>query len=86
MVFGDISILSLGNREQNKEHILKIASEELPVCLGLTPTGAVANTIKARTYARKDGDDWVMKRAKVSASMYEEAEAMVLVTRTTKMD
>lgn len=85
-VFGGQSILKHGSEEQKRKYLPKISSGEMTVCLGLTEPDAGTNTLKVRTFAQKDGDEYVINGNKMFISGFEDAGAMILVTRTTKFE
>jgi len=85
-IFGGMSILKHGNEEQKKKYLPKICTGEMLVCLGLTEPNAGTNTLNVRTYAKKDGDNYVINGNKVFISGFEDAGAIVLVTRTSKLE
>jgi len=85
-VFGGLSILKHGNEEQKRRYLPKICAGEMMVCLGLTEPDAGTNTMNIRTYAGKDGDDYVINGNKVFISGFDKAGAIVLVTRTRKKE
>jgi acyl-CoA dehydrogenase len=85
-VFGGLSILKHGREEQKKRYLPKIATGEIQVCLGLTEPDAGTNTFNIRTFAQKKGDAYVINGNKVFISGFENAGAIVLVTRTTEKD
>ena len=85
-IFGGLSVLNHGSQEQKEKYLPRIASGELVVSLGLTEPDAGTNTLNTRTFARKDGDEYVINGNKVFISGVEDAGAIVLVTRTTKKE
>lgn len=85
-LFGGMSVLNHGNKEQKEKYLPRIASGELLVSLGLTEPDAGSNTMNTRTFARKDGDDYVINGNKMFISGFEDAGAVVLVTRTAKKE
>ncbi|MBU2549557.1 MAG: acyl-CoA/acyl-ACP dehydrogenase [Proteobacteria bacterium] len=85
-VFGGLSVFNHGNEAQKRAYLPRIASGRLLVSLGLTEPDAGSNTMNTRTFARKDGDDYVINGNKIFISGVENAGAIVLVTRTTKKE
>ncbi|MDY6851731.1 MAG: acyl-CoA dehydrogenase family protein, partial [Thermodesulfobacteriota bacterium] len=83
-VFGGLSVLKHGSEEQKKKYLPDIAKGDMVVCLGLTEPDAGTNTLRVRTFAQKDGDDYVINGNKMFISGFEDAGAVVLVTRTAK--
>jgi acyl-CoA dehydrogenase len=85
-VFGGLSVLNHGTEHQKRKYLPRIASGDLLVSLGLTEPDAGSNTMNTRTFARKDGDAFVINGSKVFISGVEAAGAIVLVTRTVKKE
>jgi len=85
-VFGALSLLKHGNEDQKKAYLPRIASGEFFVALGLTEPNAGTNTLNTSTFAKKDGDDFVINGSKIFNSGIEDAGAIVLVTRTEKKE
>src|SRR5437868_8855454 len=57
-------ILTFGSKEQRDYWIPKLAAGEKIGCFGLTEPDFGSNPGGMRTYARKDGDSWVLNGAK----------------------
>lgn len=57
-------IYTFGSKEQRDDWIPKLASGEKIGCFGLTEPDFGSNPGGMRTYARKDGDSWVLNGAK----------------------
>ena len=85
-IFGGMSVLKHGNEDQKRKYLPKIAAGEMLVSLGLTEPDAGSNTMNTRTFARKDGDEYVINGNKMFISGIKHAGAVVLVTRTTKKE
>ena len=85
-VFGGLSVLSHGNKEQKEKYLPQIAKGKIITCLGLTEPDAGTNTLNIRTFAKKEGGYYIVNGSKMFISMYEDAQAMILVTRTTKKE
>lgn len=85
-VFGAMSILNHGSKEQKEKYLRKIARGEMIVCLSLTEPDAGTNTLNIKTFASKDGDEYVINGNKIFTSFFEDASLMVLVARTTEKE
>jgi len=85
-IFGGMSILKHGNEKQKKTYLPKICTGEMLVCLGVTEPNAGSNTMNIGTFAKKDGDDYVINGNKIFISGFLDAGAIVLLTRTTKRE
>jgi len=80
--FGATTIVRHGTDEQKQQLLPGIATGELQFCLGLTEPDAGSNAIEIKTSARRDGDDFLIKGQKVWISNVENADWMIVVTRT----
>jgi len=85
-VLGGHTIVSHGTSAQKEKYLPEIASGKVRVALGLTEPDAGTNTLNTRTFAKKEGDHYIINGSKMYISMYEDAQAIILVTRTTKKE
>ncbi len=58
-------IYTFGSEEQRKKYLPKLTSGELIGCYGLTEPDAGSDPGSMRTYAKKDGNEWVLNGAKM---------------------
>ncbi|GAA4535943.1 acyl-CoA dehydrogenase family protein [Pseudonocardia xishanensis] len=75
-------ISDFGTEEQKRHYLPRMASGETKVVFAITEPDAGSNTHKLSTVAKRDGSDWVVNGAKYYISGVDEAEAILLVTRT----
>jgi alkylation response protein AidB-like acyl-CoA dehydrogenase len=75
-------IADFGTEEQKKHYLPRMASGESKVVFGITEPDAGSNTHKLSTVAKRDGGDWIVNGTKYYISGVDEAEAILLVTRT----
>lgn len=85
-VFGAIGIERHGTEEQREEYLPKIADGEIRFCMGLTEANAGTNTLNIDTFAEKEGDEFVVNGQKTFISGVENADHMLLITRTSEYD
>lgn len=83
-IFGMHPVVVHGSEEMRRKHLPRIANGDLHVCFGVTEPGAGLDTTQISTFARKDGDDYVVNGRKVWISKAMESEKMLLLTRTSK--
>ena len=69
-----------------RENLPRIATGDLHVCFGVTEPEAGLDTTRITTFARRDGDDYVVNGRKVWISKAMESEKLLLLTRTTKFE
>ncbi|GAB7011060.1 acyl-CoA dehydrogenase family protein [Halorubrum trueperi] len=84
-VFGGLSVLAHGTDEQKRKYLPPIAAGEETWALGVTEPDAGLNTTNISTSAERDGEEFVINGQKQFISGLDEAERMLLLTRTTPM-
>ena len=78
------TILRHGSDQQKTEYLPKIASGELRLqAFGVTEPTAGTDTTRIATFARREGDDYVVNGQKIWISRAEHSDLMVLLCRTT---
>ncbi|QLD87843.1 acyl-CoA/acyl-ACP dehydrogenase [Natronomonas salina] len=85
-VFGGIGIQRHGTAEQKEAYLPKIADGEMKFCMALTEPAAGTNTLNIQTFADREGDEFVVNGQKTFISGVENADAMLLVSRTSEFD
>lgn len=85
-IFGMHPVIVHGSEELKRRHLPRIAKGDLHVCFGVTEPEAGLDTTRIRTFARRDGDHYVVNGRKVWISKAMESEKILLLTRTTKFD
>ncbi|GGN36662.1 acyl-CoA dehydrogenase family protein [Streptomyces fuscichromogenes] len=85
-VFGMHPVVVHGSEELKRRTLPRIADGDLHVCFGVTEPGAGLDTSRITTYARRDGDHYVVSGRKVWISKAMESEKILLLTRTSKAD
>jgi alkylation response protein AidB-like acyl-CoA dehydrogenase len=78
------TVLKHGSDAQKQMYLPKVASGELRLqAFGVTEPTAGTDTTRIRTFARRDGDDYVVSGQKIWISRAEHSDLMVLLVRTT---
>ena len=78
------TVLRHGSEEQKARYLPKIASGELRLqAFGVTEPTSGTDTTRIRTFAKRDGDDYVINGQKIWISRAEHSDLMVLLVRTT---
>ncbi|WP_427917623.1 acyl-CoA dehydrogenase family protein [Streptomyces sp. cg40] len=85
-IFGMHPVVVHGSEELKRRTLPRIASGDLHVCFGVTEPGAGLDTASITTYARRNGDHYVVNGRKVWISKAMESEKILLLTRTSKAD
>ncbi len=71
-----------GTEEQKKRWIPGIADGSITMAFAITEPDAGSNSHKITTTARRDGDDWILSGQKVYISGVDQAQAILVVSRT----
>src|SRR5579875_800590 len=78
------ALLRHGSETQKRAYLPKIASGALRLqAFGVTEPGSGSDTTSLRTFARREGDHYVVKGQKVWTSRAEHSDLMLLLARTT---
>jgi acyl-CoA dehydrogenase len=85
-IFGMHPVVVHGSEELKRRTLPRVATGELHVCFGVTEPGAGLDTTRITTFARRDGDRYVVNGRKVWISKAMESEQILLLTRTTKLE
>ena len=81
------ALLRHGNHTQKEAYLPKIASGELRLqAFGVTEPTSGTDTSSIKTFARRDGDRYVVNGQKVWTSRAEHSDLMLLLARTTPKD
>ncbi|HTK62935.1 MAG TPA: acyl-CoA dehydrogenase family protein [Pseudonocardia sp.] len=82
-IFGMNPVVKHGSPELRSELLPKVVSGEIHVSFGVTEPDAGTDTSRITTRARRDGDDYVVNGRKVWISKAQQADYLLLLTRTT---
>jgi acyl-CoA dehydrogenase len=85
-IFGMHPVIVHGSEEMKKQNLPRIVNGDLHVCFGVTEPEAGLDTTKITTFAKRDGDHYVVNGKKVWISKALESEKILLLTRTTKFE
>jgi acyl-CoA dehydrogenase len=80
--FGAMTLARHGSPWQRDELLPKLATGELETCFALTEPDAGSNALGISTFARRDGEEFVVKGQKIWITGVQRATWMLLVTRT----
>lgn len=78
------SLLRHGNEEQKQRYLPKIAKGDIRLqAFGVTEPDAGSDTTHIRTFARKEGDYYIVNGGKIFTSRVQHSDMMLLLARTT---
>jgi acyl-CoA dehydrogenase len=84
-IFGLHPVVRHGSDELRRRVLPRAATGELHVCFGVTEPDAGTDTTSIRTFAKRDGEGYVVQGRKIWISKAAEAEKILLLTRTTPL-
>ncbi|MER7687066.1 acyl-CoA dehydrogenase family protein [Streptomyces sp. NPDC097610] len=84
-IFGMQPVVVHGSEELKRRTLPRVATGDLHVCFGVTEPEAGLDTTSITTFARRNGDHYVVNGRKVWISKAVESEKILLLTRTTKV-
>jgi len=85
-MFGIQPIVKHADDALRSEVLPRILDGSLQVCFGVTEPDAGTDTTRITTFARRDGDDYVIRGNKVWISKALDADECLLLVRTTKIE
>jgi acyl-CoA dehydrogenase len=85
-IFGMQPVVVFGSDEMKAATLPRIVNGDLHVCFGVTEPGAGLDTSRITTFAKRDGDHYVVNGRKVWISKALESEKILLLTRTESRD
>jgi acyl-CoA dehydrogenase len=86
-IFGMHPVIKHGSPEMKAAALPRIVDGDLHVCFGVTEPNAGSDTPRIQTFAKRDGGGgYVVNGRKVWISKALEAEKILLLTRTTKLE
>ncbi len=81
------TLLRHGSEEQKRRYLPEIAAGRLRLqSFGVTEPDAGSDTTRIRTFARRDGDEYVVNGAKMFTSRFQQSDLMLLLVRTTRYE
>lgn len=81
------TLLRHGSELQKAEYLPKIASGALRLqAFGVTEPSTGTDTLSTKTFARRDGDRYIVNGQKIWTSRAEHSDLMMLLARTTPLD
>lgn len=83
-IFCGIPVALYGTDEQKAKHLPAMSSGECRYAMALTEPGAGTNTLAMTSFARADGDGWLLTGQKIWITGVPQADSMLVVARTRK--
>ena len=84
-IFGMQPVVVHGSASLKQRTLPRIATGDLHVCFGVTEPDAGSDTTRITTFARREGDSYIVNGRKIWISKALESEKILLLTRTTAL-
>src|SRR5262245_462556 len=85
-IFGMHPVVKHGTEEMKQKYLPRVARGELHVAFGVTEPDAGTDTTSIKTFARRDGDRYVVRGRKVWTTKALDSERVLLLVRTTPLE
>jgi acyl-CoA dehydrogenase len=85
-IFGMHPVVRHGSEAMRRKYLPRVATGELHVAFGVTEPDAGTDSTNIKTFARRDGDRYLVRGRKVWTSKAVESERVLLLTRTTPLE
>ena len=80
--FSTEPLVAYGTEKHKEQYLPRIADGDVQVCTGVTEPNAGTDTSRIETTAERDGDEYVVNGQKIWTSKAQEADVVMLLTRT----
>ncbi|HLY56912.1 MAG TPA: acyl-CoA dehydrogenase family protein [Stellaceae bacterium] len=84
-VFGMHPLVRHGSSDQRRKYLPRVASGDLHVSFGVTEPDAGTDTTRITTFARREGDHYIVRGRKVWTTKATISERVLLLVRTTPL-
>lgn len=85
-IFGPHPIVKFGTEEQKLRLLPRLVHNEDRACFAVTEPDAGLNTTRIKTFAQRKGDKYIVNGQKIWTSSAQNANKIVLLTRTTRIE
>lgn len=85
-IFGGVSIARYGTEEMKRRYLPPLITGDLVCCMALTEPDAGTNTLEITSFARPDGDGWILNGRKHWITGALSSGIMLIVCRTKKVE
>ncbi len=85
-IFGPHPIVKFGTPEQKARWLPPLIAGKQKTCFGVTEANAGLDTTRIETFAKRDGDNYIINGQKIWTTTAQQADKVMLLTRTTPRD
>ncbi|HAD09761.1 MAG TPA: acyl-CoA dehydrogenase [Porticoccaceae bacterium] len=82
-IFGPHPIVKYGTDEQKQRWLPPLIAGEQKTCFGVTEANAGLDTTRIETFAKREGDKYIINGQKIWTTTAQQADKIMLLTRTT---
>lgn len=85
-IFGPHPIVRFGTPEQKERWLPPLIQGKQKTCFGVTEANAGLDTTRIETFAKRDGDNYIINGQKIWTTTAQQADKIMLLARTTPRD
>jgi len=85
-IFGPHPIVKFGTEEQKQRWLPPLIAGKQKTCFGVTEANAGLDTTRIETFARRDGDNYIINGQKIWTTTAKQADKVMMLARTTPRD
>ena len=85
-IFGGVPISKFGSDAVKREYLPKLVSGDMRFAMALTEPDVGSNTLQIKTFARREGNKWLLNGNKIWITCVPQAHKMLVVARTTRYE
>jgi acyl-CoA dehydrogenase len=85
-IFGMHPVVKHGDEDMKQKYLPRVASGDLHVAFGVTEPDAGTDTTSISTFARREGDQYIVRGRKVWTTKALDSERVLLLVRTTPLE
>ncbi|KAF5010949.1 hypothetical protein FDECE_2912 [Fusarium decemcellulare] len=85
-IFGLEPVAKFGSEEQKKRWLVPLIQGKERACFGVTEPNTGLDTLRLQSFARRNGDHYILKGSKVFISTAQVAEKILVLARTTPLE
>lgn len=85
-IFGLEPVVKFASEEQRERFLVPLINGSERACFGVTEPNTGLDTLRLQSTATRDGDSYVLKGSKIWISTAQQAEKILILTRTTPLD
>jgi alkylation response protein AidB-like acyl-CoA dehydrogenase len=85
-IFGLEPVVKFGTEEQKERWLVPLIKGEERTCFGVTEPNTGLDTLKLQSFAKRNGDNYILKGSKIWISTAKSADKILILVRTTPVD